>query len=103
MPAPGTDPEPLTCLVTRATGYIGGRLVPELLAAGHGVRVMSRSPERLRAHPWAAEVDIVRADAADAGQVRTACDGVDVVYYLIHALGTGPAFEETDRQTARVM
>src|SRR3954451_2236199 len=96
-------PSAKTCLVTGATGYIGGRLVPELLAAGHRVRVMSRSPERLRDHPWAGDVEIVRADAGDAEQGRTACAGVDVVYYLIHALGTGPTFEETDRRTARVM
>ena len=94
---------PKTCLVTGATGYIGGRLVPELLAAGHTVRVMSRSPERLRDHPWADQVEMVRADAGDEEQVAAACAGVDVVYYLIHALGGGPSFEETDRRTARVM
>jgi uncharacterized protein YbjT (DUF2867 family) len=92
-----------TCLVTGATGYIGGRLVPELLDAGHRVRVMTRSPERLRDHPWADRVEIVRADAADAEQVAAACAGVDVVYYLIHALGSGPQFEATDRTTAQVM
>src|SRR3954470_18583679 len=97
------NPERLTCLVTGATGYIGGRLVPELLAAGHAVRVMSRSPERLRDHPWAGQVEMVRADAADAADGAAACAGVDVVYYLIHALGSGPEFEETDRRTARVM
>jgi uncharacterized protein YbjT (DUF2867 family) len=96
-------PPALTCLVTGATGYIGGRLVPELLAAGHRVRVMTRSPERVRDHPWAGQVEIVRADAADAGEVATACTGVDVVYYLIHALGSGREFEETDRRTAQVM
>jgi uncharacterized protein YbjT (DUF2867 family) len=94
---------PLTCLVTGATGYIGGRLVPELLAAGHRVRVMARSPERLRDHPWAGSVEIVRADARDAEQVAAACAGADVVYYLIHALGGGASFEETDRRTAEVM
>jgi uncharacterized protein YbjT (DUF2867 family) len=93
----------LTCLVTGATGYIGGRLVPELLAAGHRVRVMTRSPERVRDHPWAGRVEIVRADAADAGQVAAACAGADVAYYLIHALGSGREFEETDRRTAQVM
>ena len=94
---------PLTCLVTGATGYIGGRLVPELLAAGHRVRVMTRSPERLADRPWAGEVDVVRADAADAEEVAAACAGADVVYYLIHALGSGPEFEETDRRTAQIM
>src|SRR3954454_1211028 len=76
---------PKTCLVTGATGYIGGRLVPELIAAGHRVRVMTRSPERLRDHPWAAQVEVARADAGDADAVAAACAGVDVAYYLIHA------------------
>ncbi|MGY2083513.1 SDR family oxidoreductase [Blastococcus sp. SYSU DS0539] len=102
-PAPAPAAPPLTCLVTGATGYVGGRLVPELLAAGHHVRVMSRSPERLRDHPWAGDVEIVHADAADAGSVAEACAGVDVVYYLIHALGSGPEFEAADRHTATVM
>lgn len=43
----------LRCLVTGATGYIGGRLVPELLDAGHSVRCLARTPEKLRDHPWA--------------------------------------------------
>jgi uncharacterized protein YbjT (DUF2867 family) len=94
---------PKTCLVTGATGYIGGRLVPELLAAGHRVRVMTRSPERLRDHPWSGRVEIVRADAGQAAEVAAACAGADVVYYLIHAIGSGPEFEETDRRTAHVM
>ncbi len=100
---PAAASEPKTCLVTGATGYIGGRLVPELLGAGHRVRVMTRSPERLRDHPWAGQVEIVRADAGDAAAVARACQGVDVVYYLIHALGGGPRFEATDRHTAQVM
>jgi uncharacterized protein YbjT (DUF2867 family) len=100
---PSPSEPTLTCLVTGATGYIGGRLVPELLAAGHRVRVMTRSPERLADRPWAAEVEVVRADASDAEQVAAACAGVDVVYYLIHALGSGAGFEETDRRTAQIM
>jgi uncharacterized protein YbjT (DUF2867 family) len=102
-PAGPPSPAPLTCLVTGATGYIGGRLVPELLAAGHRVRVMTRSPERVRDHPWSDRVEIVRADAADDEGVAAACAGVDVVYYLIHALGSGGSFEETDRHSASVM
>jgi uncharacterized protein YbjT (DUF2867 family) len=95
--------EPRTCLVTGATGYIGGRLVPELLAAGHRVRVMTRTPERLRDRPWSDDVEIVRADALDAAAVAAACAGADVVFYLVHALGSGPEFEDTDRRAARIM
>jgi uncharacterized protein YbjT (DUF2867 family) len=105
VPAPPSSSAdvPLTCLVTGATGYVGGRLVPELLAAGHRVRVMTRSPDRLRDLPWAAEVEVARADARDRDEVAAACAGVDVVYYLVHALAVGAAFEETDRLTARIM
>jgi uncharacterized protein YbjT (DUF2867 family) len=98
-----TTAAPLTCLVTGGTGYIGGRLVPGLLAAGHRVRVLTRSPERLRGRPWSGQVEVARADATEPDQVAAACGGVDVVYYLIHALGSGPAFEATDRRSAHVM
>ncbi|MFE5186165.1 SDR family oxidoreductase [Streptomyces sp. NPDC056628] len=93
--------EGMRCLVTGATGYIGGRLVPELLAAGHQVRCMARSPERLRDHPWARDAEVVRGDVTDAASVARAMEGVDVAYYLVHALGTGKDFEETDRRAAR--
>jgi uncharacterized protein YbjT (DUF2867 family) len=92
----------LHCLVTGATGYIGGRLVPELLEAGHRVRCLARSPGRLRDHPWAGRVETVRGDVTDPGSVAAAMRGVDVAYYLVHALGTGRAFEETDRRAARI-
>jgi uncharacterized protein YbjT (DUF2867 family) len=90
----------LRCLVTGATGYIGGRLVPELLDAGFDVRCMTRSPKRLRDYPWVSQVEGVEADATDPDAVRWALDGVDVAYYLIHALSTGRSFEEVDRQAA---
>ncbi len=90
----------MRCLVTGATGYIGGRLVPELLDAGHQVRVMARHPDRLSDHPWTDRVEIVKADAADAASLADALDGVDVAYYLIHSLGTS-GFEHTDRTTAK--
>ena len=100
---PETPTTPKTCLVTGATGYVGGRLVPELLAAGHRVRVLTRSPEKLRDHPWAGRVEIARGDGADPDAAAAACTGADVVYYLIHSLGTGAEFEETDRRTAETM
>ncbi|MFK4148818.1 SDR family oxidoreductase [Streptomyces sp. NPDC004065] len=95
----GTRPR---CLVTGATGYIGGRLVPELLAAGYRVRCLARSPGRLRDHPWADRAEVVRADVTDPASVAEAMRDVDVAYYLVHALGSGRDFEETDRRAARV-
>ncbi|MEV6486345.1 SDR family oxidoreductase [Streptomyces sp. NPDC051576] len=96
-----TGPGP-RCLVTGATGYIGGRLVPELLAEGHRVRCLARTPGKLRDYPWAGDVDVVGGDVTDAESVATALDGIDVAYYLVHALGTGDRFEDTDRKAARI-
>lgn len=124
MPMPGGDPDPGTgdgadprtsvrvgspdnpsgrlCLVTGATGYVGGRLVPKLLEAGFTVRCMTRSRARLRDQPWADLVEIVEGDAARAPDARAAFEGVDVAYYLIHSMLDGPRFEEADRTAARV-
>ena len=88
-------------LVTGVTGYIGGRLVPELLEAGFRVRAMARRPEALRDRPWIEDVEVVQADASDAGQVTAALEGVDVAYYLIHAMSGGGHFSSKDRRTAR--
>ncbi|MFD7435416.1 SDR family oxidoreductase [Streptomyces sp. NPDC059861] len=96
-----TEPGP-HCLVTGATGYIGGRLVPELLRTGHRVRCLTRSPDKLRDHPWAGEVEVARGDVTDAASAAEALRGIDVAYYLVHALGTGGGFEEADRRAARV-
>ncbi|MET7280545.1 SDR family oxidoreductase [Kribbella sp. NPDC005582] len=87
-------------LVTGVTGYIGGRLVPELLRAGFAVRAMARNPERLRDRPWYGDVEIAEADAGDAEQLRAAMANVDVAYYLVHSLGTGRRFEARDRHNA---
>src|SRR5664279_4141976 len=89
-------------LVTGVTGYVGGRLVPELLAAGWRVRALARHPASLRDRPWYRDIDLVQADAGDHDAVAKTMQGVDVAYYLIHALGSGREFEATDRRTARV-
>ncbi|WP_433356532.1 SDR family oxidoreductase [Microtetraspora malaysiensis] len=90
------------CLVTGATGYVGGRLVPELLAAGYSVRCMARSPGRLRDRAWHGDVEIAKADAMDRGQTVRALEGTDVAYYLIHTMGSARAFVEWDRKAAAV-
>lgn len=91
----------LRCLVTGATGYIGGRLVPALLEAGHQVRALARTPQKLRDYPWADRVEVVRGDVTDADSLTEAMRDIDVAYYLVHALGSGSDFEETDRRAAR--
>ncbi|WP_245793864.1 SDR family oxidoreductase [Streptomyces pini] len=98
----GPAGRPLRCLVTGATGYIGGRLVPELLAAGHTVRCLARTPAKLRDYPWAGRAEVVRGDVTDAASVRAAMEGMDVAYYLVHSMGGGSRFEATDREAARI-
>jgi uncharacterized protein YbjT (DUF2867 family) len=88
-------------LVTGATGYIGGRLVPRLLDEGHEVRCMTRSASRLRDVPWADRVEVVQADALDEDSLGPALEGVEVAYYLIHSIDTGSKFSDTDRRAAQ--
>ncbi|GII58268.1 NAD(P)-dependent oxidoreductase [Planotetraspora thailandica] len=90
------------CLVTGATGYIGGRLVPQLLEAGHEVRCMARSAGRLRDQTWRDRVEVREADAMIAPQTRAALDDVDVAYYLIHTMGSARDFAARDRTAAEV-
>ena len=88
-------------LVTGATGYIGGRLVPQLLAAGFRVRVVTRRPRNLADREWHDQVELVQGDAADVVSLTQALAGVDVAYYLIHSLGTGSHFQSLDRSHAQ--
>ncbi|MGA8544401.1 MAG: SDR family oxidoreductase [Mycobacterium sp.] len=76
----------MRCVILGATGYLGARLVPALLAAGHDVRVMARTPAKLDAVPWRQQVDVVEGDVTDAEQVQQALDGQQVLYYLVHSL-----------------
>jgi uncharacterized protein YbjT (DUF2867 family) len=87
-------------LVTGASGYIGGRLVPELLARGYRIRVMVRAPSPIYQERWPG-VEIVTADALDLNQLRTALKDVDTAYYLIHSLLLGQKeFAAADIQAA---
>lgn len=90
-------------LVLGSTGYIGGRLVPRLIAAGYRVRVLVREPARLAAFDWGTQVDVVEGSATDADAVATACADVDVLYYLIHSMGQGNGFEEADLAAAETV
>lgn len=83
--------------VIGSTGYVGGRLIPELLAAGHDVRCVARTPARLTGVDWRSEVEVVAADVLDQDSLDVALDGIDAVYYLVHAMGHAGDFEEADR------
>ncbi|RLM56655.1 NAD-dependent epimerase/dehydratase family protein [Halobellus sp. Atlit-31R] len=84
-------------LVTGATGFVGGRLVPALLDAGHDVTVLVRDASRYDAPP---EVRVVEGDLLDPGSFESALD-VDAAYYLVHSMRSGADFEERDRRAAR--
>src|ERR1700757_1727052 len=81
-----TEEEAMRCVVFGATGSLGARLVPELLAVGHDVRVMARTPAKLDDVPWRQQVEVVDGDVTDGERVRRALDGQQVLYYLVHSL-----------------
>ncbi|MGB7748073.1 MAG: SDR family oxidoreductase [Verrucomicrobiia bacterium] len=83
-------------LVTGATGYVGGRLVPRLLAAGYRVRCLVRNPARLQGRAWLDQVELAQGDMFQPDSLVTAMRDVSVVYYLVHSLGGGSDFSERD-------
>jgi len=87
-------------LVTGATGYVGSKLVPKLVEAGHEVVCMVRNP--LRTGEYALDGPrLVQADALDEASLPPALASMDVAYYLIHSLaGEKAGFAERDRQAA---
>ncbi|MFR9805814.1 SDR family oxidoreductase [Pseudonocardia sp. RS010] len=92
-------------LITGATGYIGGRLAPRLIeesGADARVRCLVRDPGKLRDVPWARHAEIVQGDLLDAESVRRACEGVDVVYFLVHSLADRD-FSSLDRRAALIL
>jgi uncharacterized protein YbjT (DUF2867 family) len=93
-------------LVTGATGYVGGRLVPELLRAGYRVRAVARGIDRLRLRPWASHpvVELAEADVLDPGSLQRAARGARAAYYLVHSMAqTASHFADADRAAARNM
>ncbi|MGM7677754.1 SDR family oxidoreductase [Microbacterium sp. A94] len=88
-------------LVTGATGYIGGRLVPQLLEAGHEVSVYVRSPWKLNDVPWRDRVRVFKGDLSDAVATRRAMNGVNVAFYLVHSMSAGRDFMRSEEEAAR--
>ncbi|MBN2387474.1 MAG: DUF2867 domain-containing protein [Anaerolineales bacterium] len=88
-------------LVTGATGYIGGRLVPRLLEAGYRVRCLVRDRERLCGRPWLNEVEVAEGDVLDPGSLAAALQDVSAAYFLIHGMQGGLTTAARDVQAAR--
>jgi uncharacterized protein YbjT (DUF2867 family) len=88
-------------LVTGATGYVGGRLVPRLLEAGYRVCCLIRDPARAEGRAWAKRVELVQGDMLDPQPLVAVMRGVDAVFYLVHSLGSGSDFTERDTAAAR--
>jgi len=88
-------------LVTGATGYIGGRLVPRLLDAGMRVRCLVRDAARLQGRAWRDKIELIEGDVLREDSLISAMRGVSVAYYLVHSLGSGADFSKRDMLAAR--
>jgi uncharacterized protein YbjT (DUF2867 family) len=93
-------------LVTGATGYVGGRLIPALLEGGYRVRAMGRSLEKLACRPWVRhpQIELVQGDVLDRQSLEKACRGCRAAYYLVHSMiAQKRKFAAADRRAARNM
>lgn len=86
-------------LLTGATGYVGGRLLPMLLADGHAVRCMNRRSGNFSEFDRS-RLEFVVGDALDFDSTKRALEGIDTAYYLVHSMGDNEDFEEIDRRAA---
>ena len=93
-------------LVTGATGYVGGRLIPALLESGYRVRAMGRSLDKLGCRPWGRhpQIERIQGDVLDRRSLEEACRGCRAAYYLVHSMiAQKEKFAEADRRAAHNM
>jgi uncharacterized protein YbjT (DUF2867 family) len=86
----------LLILVTGASGYIGGRLVPRLLELGYRIRCLVRDPARLQRYSWGSAIEIVVGDVLQLDTLGPAMQGVSAAYYLVHSMSSGSDFHQLD-------
>lgn len=87
-------------LVTGATGYIGGRLIPRLLEGGHEVRAFVRDANRLKSKKWFQRVQVFEGDLGQADTLKSAFAEVDAAYFLVHAMFEGDDFAAREKAYA---
>ncbi len=85
-------------LVTGATGFVGSRLVPALLEQNLEVRCLTRTPAKLNVAKWREHVHVVGGDVG--GDLTAAMQDIDAAYYLIHSIGAGPHWAQTEQRDA---
>ena len=87
-------------LVTGASGYVGGRLIQELLLKGFSIRIMVRDIRKVSGQPWFSKVEVAQANAENPDELDRALLGIDTAFYLIHSINTGVHFDETEARIA---
>jgi uncharacterized protein YbjT (DUF2867 family) len=90
----------MNVLVTGATGYVGGRLVPKLLELGFHVRILARNPDRIKNRSWYSQVEIFTGDVLNKNSLHGLFQNIDVAFYLIHNLSKGKNFNDADTLSA---
>ena len=93
-------PDDSLVVVTGATGYVGGRLIPQLLTAGYRVRCVARRPEQLSDRLWKDQVEIVQADLSKPDEVSLALKDATSAYYLLHSMSSSDDFAEVESAMA---
>jgi len=88
-------------LVTGATGYIGGLLIPALLERGYHVRALARNPNRLCSRAWYDQIEIIEGDALQPFTLLNVLEGVHTAYYLIHNMSEGQGYTEHEIEAAQ--
>lgn len=88
-------------LVTGASGYVGGRLVRDLVSDKFSVRVLVRDAHKVSEQPWAKDVEIITGNATNPADLRRALNGVHTAYYLLHSINAGKNFDEVENAMAQ--
>jgi uncharacterized protein YbjT (DUF2867 family) len=87
-------------LLTGASGYVGGRLLPLLEQQSVVVHCLARNPDKLRPIVKSS-TKVFQGDVLDKSSLDAALQGVQTAYYLVHLMSGSADFEKEDRQAAQ--